>query len=72
MAAINKSQENVTGKVYLTLYKGNVIITGRESDKSQYNEAISSMDIEGGYDQKDAKGFIKITGLRLKLQGEKP
>ena len=72
MTAINKSQENVTGKVYLTLYKGNVIITGRESDKSLYNEAISSMDIEGGYDQKDAEGFIKITGLRLKLQGEKP
>lgn len=70
MAAINKSQENVTGKVYLTLYKGNVIITGRESKKSLYNEAISSMDEEGGYDQKDAKGFIKIIGLPLKLQGE--
>ncbi len=71
MAAINKSQENVTGNVYLTLYKGNVIVTGRESVNSLYDEAISSMDKEGGYNQKDAEGFIKINGLRLKLQGEK-
>jgi len=71
MAAINQSQENVTGKVYLTLYKGNVIVTGRESKYSLYNEAIASMEEEGGYDQKDAAGFIKITGLRLKLNGAK-
>lgn len=70
MAAINKSQETVSGKVYISLYKGNVIVTGRESKHSLYNEALSSMDIEGGYDQKDAAGFIKIMGLRLKLQGE--
>ncbi|MCK4365153.1 MAG: argininosuccinate synthase [Thermoplasmatales archaeon] len=71
MAAVNKSQENVSGKVYMTLYKGNVIITGRESQFSLYDEALSSMDKEGGYDQKDAAGFIKINGLRLKLKGEK-
>jgi argininosuccinate synthase len=71
MAAINKSQENTTGTVYLTLYKGNVIVTGRESNNSLYDEAISSMDEEGGYNQKDAEGFIKINGLRLKLHGEK-
>jgi len=71
MAAINKSQENVSGKVYMTLYKGNVIVTGRESQFSLYDEALSSMDEDGGYDQKDADGFIKITGLRLKLQGVK-
>lgn len=71
MAAINKSQENVTGKVYLTLYKGNLIVTGRESEFSLYDEALSSMDKEGGYNQKDADGFIKISGLRLKLQGAK-
>jgi len=70
MAAIDKSQENVTGKVYLTLYKGNIIVTGRESKYSLYNEALSSMDIEGGYDQKDVEGFIKISGLRLKLSGD--
>lgn len=71
MAAINKSQENVTGKVYLTLYKGNVMATGRESKLSLYNKALSSMDVEGEYDQKDAAGFIKITGLKFKMLGVK-
>ena len=67
MAAIDKSQENVDGKVYITLYKGNVIITGRESEKSLYNMDIASMDKLGGYNQTDAKGFIKLNALRLKL-----
>jgi len=71
MAAINKSQENVTGKVYLTLYKGNVIVKGRESKYSLYNESLASMDIIGGYDQKDAAGFIKIIGLKFKMNGGK-
>jgi len=70
MSVIDKSQENVTGKVYLTLYKGNIIVTGRKSKYSLYNEALSSMDEEGGYNQKDAEGFIKISGLRLKLSGD--
>ncbi len=69
MAAINKSQESVTGKVFLKLYKGNIIITGRESKYSLYNKNISSMENEGGFNQKDAKGFIKINGLRLKQFG---
>ena len=64
MAAVNKSQEHVDGKVYMTLYKGNAAVTGRESKKSLYNEDIASMDIEGGYDQTDAKGIIKLHGLR--------
>jgi len=59
MAAINKSQEFINGIVYLTLYKGNVLITGRESPTSLYNQDLSSMDIEGGFDQKDSLGFIK-------------
>ncbi len=70
MAAINNSQKNVCGNVYITLYKGNVIVTGRESKHSLYDQTLSSMDEEGGYDQTDAKGFIKITGLRLKLQSD--
>ncbi len=65
MAAIRKSQEVIDGKVYLTLYKGNVIIDGRESPSSLYNQDLSSMDIEGGFDQKDSKGFIKINAIRL-------
>ena len=71
MAAINKSQENVSGKVYLKLYKGNVIVIGRESKNSLYDQDVASMDKEGGYNQTDANGFIKINGLRLKLQGAK-
>lgn len=69
MAAINRSQDNVSGKVYLTLYKGNVIVTGRESVNSLYSKTLSSMNEEGGYNQKDASGFIKIIGLKFKTQG---
>lgn len=65
MAAIEKSQEVIDGVVYLTLYKGNVIIDGRESPSSLYNQDLSSMDIEGGFDQKDSEGFIKINAIRL-------
>ena len=65
MAAINKSQEIIDGIVYLTLYKGNVMTNGRESPSSLYNQDLSSMDIEGGFDQKDSLGFIKINAVRL-------
>ena len=64
-AAIDKSQELIDGTVYLTLYKGNVIINGRESPSSLYNKDLSSMDIEGGFNQKDSAGFIKINAIRL-------
>lgn len=69
MAAVEKSQETVSGKVYLKLYKGNVIVIGRESSYSLYSKSLSSMEEEGGYNQVDAQGFIKIIGLRLKLHG---
>jgi len=64
-AAFDKSQEHISGKVYLSLYKGNCRIIGRESDESLYNQDLSSMDIHGGYDQKDATGFIKLNAIRL-------
>jgi len=64
-AAIDKSQELIDGIVYLSLYKGNVIINGRESPSSLYNKDLSSMDIAGGFDQKDSAGFIKINAIRL-------
>jgi len=64
-ALMDKSQEYVTGKVNVKLYKGNVTIAGRESPFSLYDEAQSSMDISGGYDQRDAKGFIKLNSVRL-------
>jgi len=71
MASVNKSQEHVDGTVYITLYKGNVMVTGRESKKSLYSKDIASMDKLGNYDQEDAKGFININALRLKLGGKK-
>jgi len=64
-ASIDKSQELIDGIVYLSLYKGNVIINGRESPSSLYNKELSSMDIEGGFNQKDSAGFIKINAIRL-------
>lgn len=66
-AAIDHSQHYVEGKVRLKLYKGNVIVTGRESDKSLYSEALVTFeDDQGAYDQKDANGFIKLNALRLR------
>lgn len=70
-ALMEKAQEYVSGKVYLTLYKGNVIIQGRESEESLYDEKIASMDVHGGYDQKDATGFIKLNALRLKANAKR-
>ena len=65
MIAIKKSQEVIDGVVYLELYKGNVTVTGRTSPSSLYNKDLSSMDIEGGFNQEDAEGFIKINAMRL-------
>ncbi|CAM1630703.1 Arginosuccinate synthase-like [Bartonella apis] len=66
-AAIDLSQENVEGEVKLKLYKGNVIIQGRESDKSLYSSSLVTFeDDHGAYDQKDAAGFIKLNALRLR------
>jgi argininosuccinate synthase len=65
MAAIEKSQEIIDGSVHICLYKGNVLIEGRESPSSLYNKDLSSMDIEGGFDQTDSRGFIRINAIRL-------
>jgi argininosuccinate synthase len=66
-ALIDKSQEEVEGEVRLKLYKGNVIVTGRRSDKSLYSDALVTFeDDRGAYDQKDAAGFIRLNALRLR------
>nr|ADI16383.1 argininosuccinate synthase [uncultured bacterium HF130_12L15] len=66
-ALIDKSQEDVEGDVRLKLYKGNVIVTGRRSTKSLYrNDLVTFEDDRGAYDQKDAEGFIRLNGLRLR------
>ena len=66
-ALIDKSQEHVEGKVRMKLYKGNVIVTGRQSDSSLYSEELVTFeDDAGAYDQQDAHGFIRLNALRLR------
>jgi argininosuccinate synthase len=64
---IDKSQEYVTGKVRLKLYKGNVSVIGRESPMSLYRQDYVTFEKDSVYDQKDAEGFIKLNALRLRL-----
>ena len=66
-AAIDKSQELVTGTVRLKLYKGNVDIVGRKSEYSLYSQEHVTFEEDDVYDQADAGGFIKINALRLRL-----
>ncbi len=71
-ALIDKSQELVGGEVRLKLYKGNVIVTGRESEASLYSSTLVTFeDDKGAYDQKDAAGFIKLNALRLRTLGQR-
>ena len=66
-ALIDSSQAHVEGKVRLKLYKGNVMVTGRQSDKSLYSEELVTFeDDAGAYDQEDAHGFIRLNALRLR------
>jgi len=65
MSAVDKSQEVIDGKVTLRLYKGQAYVTARESSSSLYDKEFSSMDLEGGFNQKDSEGFIKINAIRL-------
>ena len=71
-ALIDKSQEKVTGAVRLKLYKGNVIVTGRKSPYSLYDQELVTFE-EGAvaYDHRDAAGFIKLNALRLRTLGNR-
>ena len=65
---IDNSQACVNGDVRLKLYKGNVIVVGRQSAQSLFDTRISTFEDDGGaYDQKDAEGFIKLNALRLRI-----
>jgi argininosuccinate synthase len=71
-AMIDKSQENVSGNVRLKLYKGNVVVVGRTSENSLFDEAIATFEEDGGaYNHKDAEGFIKLNSLRLRTAAKK-
>ena len=67
--AIDASQGNVTGTVRMKLYKGNVIITGRQSTQSLYHpDLVTFEDGAADYDQQDAHGFIRLNALRLRVK----
>jgi argininosuccinate synthase len=71
-AAIDHSQEFVTGRVRLKLYKGNVAVVGRESKYSLYDQELVTFE-EGAvaYDHRDAAGFIRLNALRLRTLGQR-
>jgi len=64
-AAFRQSAALIDGEVRLALLKGNIVVEGRSSSSSLYDPDLSSMDIAGGYDQQDARGFIRLNALRL-------
>ncbi|RKX54683.1 MAG: argininosuccinate synthase [Thermotoga sp.] len=66
LAAFKKAQEKIDGRVVLSIYKGNVVPIGRESPTSLYDRELSSMDVEGGFNSLDSRGFINIHSIRLK------
>jgi argininosuccinate synthase len=72
-AAIDQSQAHVNGVVRLKLYKGNVIVVGRQSaTDSLFDEHIATFEEDAGaYDQADAEGFIKLNALRLRIAAGK-
>jgi argininosuccinate synthase len=71
-AAIDDSQSVVNGVVRLKLYKGNVIVVGRQSDDSLFDEHIATFEEDAGaYNQADAEGFIKLNALRMRIAANK-
>jgi argininosuccinate synthase len=71
-ALIDKSQEHVTGKVRLKLYKGNATVIGRESPLSLYDQDLVTFEEgTGGYDHRDAAGFIRLNALRLRIAAKR-
>jgi argininosuccinate synthase len=68
-AFIREAQRHVTGAVTLNLYKGNLMVAGRSSPNSLYDEGIATMEGGGSYNQTDAEGFLRIQGLPSRVQG---
>ncbi|NQY25121.1 MAG: argininosuccinate synthase [Campylobacteraceae bacterium] len=70
-ASIDATQKFVEGTVRLKLYKGNVMVVGRESEQSLFSEEHSTFEEDEVYNQKDAEGFIKLNALRFIISGQK-
>ena len=69
-ALIDTTQKSVNGLVRLELYKGSVMVLGRESSNSLFSAAYSTFEEDSVYDQKDAAGFIKLNALRFIIEGK--
>lgn len=67
-AAIDEAAREVSGDVRLKLYKGSVIVTGRRSDRSLYDERFATFEEDRVYSQADADGFIRLNALRLRIR----
>jgi argininosuccinate synthase len=65
---MDETQKDVTGTVRLKLYKGNVTVAGRRSPRSLYREDVVTFEADSVYRQKDAEGFIRLSGLRLRIR----
>ena len=68
MAFIRQAQKPASGEVSLGLYKGNILVAGRSSPHSLYDEGIATMEGGGSYDQSDAEGFVRLQGLPSRVQ----
>jgi argininosuccinate synthase len=66
---IDETQQRVSGDVRLKLYRGNVIVLGRRSPHSLYDERVATFEADTVYNQRDAEGFIKLNALRLRIRG---
>jgi argininosuccinate synthase len=67
-AYIDSTQESVNGTARMKLYKGNCMVVGRKSPNSLYSEAFATFEKDQVYNQQDATGFIRLNGLRLRIQ----
>ena len=70
-AAIDEAAKSTNGVARLKLYKGNVIVVGRKSPNSLYDEDVATFETDTVYDQKDAHGFIRLNSLRLRMRAKK-
>jgi argininosuccinate synthase len=67
-AAIDEAAKSVSGETRVRLYKGNVVITGRRSEDSLYDDRFATFDADEVYTQADATGFIRLNSLRLRIR----
>jgi argininosuccinate synthase len=67
-AAIDEAARAVTGTARLRLYRGSVRVVGRKAPRSLYDPRLASFEEAGGYRQEDAGGFIRLSGLRLRIR----